>query len=418
MKNPLFMNAIKTRLTATVALSTVLISTLTAATAVAPSGIAPIAAAQNSQDCVATMLSSESALHEPTVIEKALRFRQAWQLTTGAGITVAVIDTGVSPNERLGEVLDGGDFVDGNSGFVDCDGHGTLVAGIIAGRPGADGFAGLAPDAHVLSIRQTADGEGNLESLAQAIDKAVAEGARVINISLTSCAPAGVMPQGATDVAESVARAEVSGAVVVAAAGNKGDSCQDGSVAWPAVLPEVIAVSAVQFDDAGQAQPAEYAITGQWVNVSAPGGPVLGPDPRTPSGLIDRHVFGSGDNTRAQQIAGTSFATPAVSGTAALLLARNPELSPAQVRDIILNSASPISSGLGLGRGIIAPYDALIWTTVDTAAQHAANPAAAPAPPDLLTSQERNAPLRATGLLLICALGLGAWLLSRPGQRP
>ena len=255
MKNPLFMNAIKTRLTATAALSTVLISTLTAATAVVPSGIAPIAAAQNSQDCVATMLSSESALHEPTVIEKALRFRQAWQLTTGAGITVAVIDTGVSPNERLGEVLDGGDFVDGNSGFVDCDGHGTLVAGIIAGRPGADGFAGLAPDAHVLSIRQTADGEGNLESLAQAIDRAVAEGARVINISLTSCAPAGVMPQGATDVAESVARAEISGAVVVAAAGNKGDSCQDGSVAWPAVLPEVIAVSAVQFDDAGQHNP-------------------------------------------------------------------------------------------------------------------------------------------------------------------
>ncbi|MDU4705205.1 MAG: type VII secretion-associated serine protease mycosin, partial [Corynebacterium sp.] len=84
MKNPLFMNAIKTRLTATAALSTVLISTLTAATAVAPSGITPIAAAQNNQDCVATMLSSESALHEPTVIEKTLRFRQAWQLTTGA----------------------------------------------------------------------------------------------------------------------------------------------------------------------------------------------------------------------------------------------------------------------------------------------------------------------------------------------
>ena len=129
-------------------------------------------------------------------------------------------------------------------------------------------------------------------------------------------------------------------------------------------------------------------------------------------------MFGSGDSTRAQQIAGTSFATPTVSGTAALLLARNPELSPAQVRDIILNSASPISSGLGLGRGIIAPYDALIWTTVDTAAQQDANPAAAPAPPDLLSSQERNAPLRATGLLLVSALGLGAWLLLRPRQRP
>lgn len=394
------------------------ISTLVAVTSVIPLGFVPIAAAQSSQTCVATMLSSESVLHQPTVTEKTLQFRQAWQLTTGAGITVAVIDTGVSPNERLGEVVDGGDFVDNDSALVDCDGHGTLVAGLIAGRPGPDSFAGLAPDAQVLSIRQTAGNQGNLESLAHAIDKALAEGARVINISLTSCAPAGTMPQGAKEVTDSVVRAEAAGAVVVAAAGNTGGSCHEESVAWPAVLPEVIAVSAVQFDSAGQALPADYAITGQWVDIAAPGGPVLGPDPRTPAGLIDRHVFGSGEGTRAQHIAGTSFAAPTVSGTAALLLARNPELSPAQVRDIILNSASPISSELGLGRGIVAPYDALIWTTVDTAAQHDVKPAAAPAQPDALSSHRRNAPLRATGLFLVCALGLGTWLLLRPGKRP
>lgn len=415
MKNP---TRTRARIATATAIPTLLISTLATATSIAPLGPAPIAAAQTSDNCIATMLSSESALHEPTMAEKTLHYRQAWQLTTGAGITVAVIDTGVSPNERLGEVGDGGDFVENNSGLVDCDGHGTLVAGIIAGKPGNDSFAGLAPGAQVLSIRQTADGTGNLESLAEAIDKAIAEGAKVINISLTSCAPGDTVPHGAAAVAESVARAEVSGTVVVAAAGNKGNNCQEGAVAWPAVLPEVIAVSAVQFDEAGQPQPAEYAITGPWVDVSAPGGPVLGPDPRTPTGLIDRYLVGSGDNTRAQQIAGTSFATPTVSGTAALLLARNPELSPQQVRDIIVNSASPISSGLGLGRGIIAPYDALMWTTADTVAQRDTNPAMAPAPADPLSPQQRNAPLRATGLLLVCVLGLGAWMLLRPGQRP
>lgn len=382
----------------------------------------PTADAQGTAECVGTRLSSSSALQEPTVTEKVLRFRQAWQLSTGLGVKVAVIDTGVAPNMRLGEVLDGGDLVDGTSALVDCDGHGTLVAGIIAGRPGPDSFAGLAPGAQLLSIRQTSGKEGNLETLAHAIDTAVDEGARVINISLTSCSPAEAMPQGALEVTEAVARAEAAGVVIVAAAGNTGESCQAGSVAWPAVLPEVLAVSAMQFDEVGGVIPADYAMTGKWVDVSAPGGPVVGPDPRTPQGLIDRHVVGSGETARAQQIAGTSFATPAVSGTAALLLSRHPELSPAQVRELIVSSASPISSELGLGRGVVAPYDALIWTTVDTVAQSHIAAAPAPAPAPAVSNRRQSAPLRATGLLVICALLLGGWLLLRLGrgtsQRP
>lgn len=407
----------RARAVSAVTASTLVIGlTVTAIPAVAPI-LHPTAGAQSTVECVGTRLSSPSALREPTVMENVLRFRQAWQLSTGLGVKVAVIDTGVAPNERLGEVLDGGDLVDGTSALVDCDGHGTLVAGIIAGRPGPDSFAGLAPGAQLLSIRQTSGKEGNLETLAQAIDKAAEEGARVINISLTSCSPAETMPKGALEVTEAVARAEADGAVIVAAAGNTGDTCQPGSVAWPAVLPEVLAVSAIQFDQVGQVVPAEYAMTGKWVDVSAPGGPVLGPDPRTPNGIVDRHVVGSGETARAQQIAGTSFATPAVSGTAALLLSRHPELSPAQVRELIVNSASPISSELGLGRGVVAPYDALIWTTVDTVAQSHIDAAAAPAPAAAVSSRQQSAPMRATGLLVTCVLLLSGWLLLRFGLR-
>ena len=72
----------------------------------------------------------------------------------GDGQTVAVIDTGVQPGPRLPDVQPGGDFVESTDGLTDCDGHGTLVAGLIAGKPGADGFSGVAPNARILSIRQ------------------------------------------------------------------------------------------------------------------------------------------------------------------------------------------------------------------------------------------------------------------------
>lgn len=373
------------------------------------------ARAQENDNCVATMLSSESARLQPTVAERILHFRQSWQLTNGAGVKVAVIDTGVSANERLGTVIDGGDLVDGTGALHDCDAHGTLVAGLIAGRPSADGFAGVAPGAEVISIRQTSARVGNLDTLARAIDLAIEQGARVINISLTSCTPPATVPQGAAEVTGAVLRAEAAGAVVVAAAGNAGEQCEPNSSVWPAVLPEVLAVSAVEFDELGQPIPAAYAMVGQWVDVSAPGGPILGPDPRTQAGLIDRYVFGSGDAARAQPIAGTSFATPTVSGTVALLLAREPQLTPSQVREIIVNSANPIPTGLGLGRGIVAPDKALSWTTVDTVAQAGVSPAPAPLPPPAPSPRQRTAPLRATGLVLLCALGIGAWLLLRLG---
>ena len=84
-----------------------------------------------------------------------LDLAEAWRHSRGDGQTVAVIDTGVQPGPRLPNVEPGGDFVAGTDGLTDCDGHGTMVAGLIAGQPGADGFSGVAPGAQLLSIRQT-----------------------------------------------------------------------------------------------------------------------------------------------------------------------------------------------------------------------------------------------------------------------
>lgn len=131
-----------------------------------------------------------------------LRLADAQRFATGAGITVAVIDTGVNGSPRV-PAEPGGDFVDqAGNGMSDCDAHGTLTAAVIAGRPApTDAFVGVAPDARILSLRQTSDSfqpvgtrtdpndpnatqtAGSLRSLARAIVHAANLGAQVINIS-------------------------------------------------------------------------------------------------------------------------------------------------------------------------------------------------------------------------------------------
>jgi len=142
--------------------------------------------------------------------EAMLDYRAAWRYSRGAGQKVAVIDTGVNRHPRLRALEGGGDYVSNGDGLQDCDAHGTLVAGIIAATPAPDdGFAGVAPDATILSIRQNSGvygpagyganqtedpnavspGFGNTQTLALAITRAVDLGATVINLSEVACAP-------------------------------------------------------------------------------------------------------------------------------------------------------------------------------------------------------------------------------------
>src|SRR4051794_271767 len=170
----------------------------------------------------------------------------AWQQSTGSGVTVAVLDTGVDAAhpDLAGQVLPGIDLVTGTSGVSsDPHGHGTHVAGTIAAAAGNGvGVAGIAPGARVLPVRvMDATGTGTMSTVATGITWAADHGARVINMSL------GATVQVAA-VTNAVAYARSKGVVVVAAAGN--DRADGSPALYPAADPGVVAVAATDSTDA------------------------------------------------------------------------------------------------------------------------------------------------------------------------
>ncbi|MCG7276332.1 S8 family serine peptidase [Corynebacterium singulare] len=272
---------------------------------------------------------------------------------TGAGVKVAVIDTGVAAHPQL-RVTPGADFVtpEEPDPLRDCDVHGTVVAGVIAGHE-----LGVAPDAEIYSIRQTSshyralpgegsdghDSSGTLASLAAAIEDAVDAGARVINVSVVSCVP----PEAAERVDRSglnaaLRRAEDAGAVVVAASGNAtSGGCDKTDVVFPAVADTVVAVGALTSPH----ELAEYSIEAP---LSAEGNVPLALEPG------GGWATAKGDTL----FQGTSFAAPVVSGTIALLMQRYPSDSPAQLRQRITESAQP-------GHGVVDPLTAVTYQMSD-----------------------------------------------------
>lgn len=307
---------------------------------------------------------------------------------TGAGQKVAVIDTGVFPHPYLaGRLSGGGDYVvAGGDGLQDCDGHGTEVAGIIAANPGDSriGFRGIAPDAEIVSIRQSSGNyefkdpntnqsfkAGNLVTLAKAIVRAANSGASVINMSVDSCRPTSQGPIAPPEQQVQAAlryAVEEKNVVVVASAGNlpEGDCKEQNSPdpknpTWLVIPPwfseYVLSVAAVQRDG----QVAEFSINGPWVSVAAPGTEIISLDPAsTTGGLANQSIDEKGN---AQPIQGTSFAAPYVAGLAALVRQKYPELSAKQVMDRIkTTSAHPAANGGHnnlVGYGMINPIAAL-----------------------------------------------------------
>ncbi|MDF0531753.1 type VII secretion-associated serine protease mycosin [Tsukamurella sp. 8F] len=299
-----------------------------------------------------------------------------WQFSRGAGQTVAVIDTGVAQHPRLGGVRAGGDYVSDGDGTADCDAHGTLVAGIIAGRPAAgDAFAGVAPAASILAIRQSSlafeasdrrsDAQGNVTTMAYAVTRAVDLGATVVNISQVACGPAGA-DLGDASLGRAVRYAFERNVVVVAAAGNvdSGSACSAQNEAAPPVTTAsparfsdyVLAVGATE----PTGRPAAFSLAGPWVAVAAPGTDVTSLDPRS-SGLVNGRITRSGHGS----IDGTSFAAPYVAGLAAAVRARFPHLSAGEVMHRITSTARHPAGGWNpaVGFGVIDPVAAL---TTDT----------------------------------------------------
>jgi type VII secretion-associated serine protease mycosin len=265
----------------------------------------------------------------------AVGFPDAWASTKGAGVTVAVVDSGVTGTHEdlAGSVLAGTDFVSpGGNGWNDQFWHGTFVAGIIAAHLGnGRGIAGAAPGVKILPVRVLdGGGSGSSSNVAAGIIYSADHGARVINLSLGSSVP---------DVGMHLAvqYAVSKGAVVVAAAGNAG---QSGSPRiYPAAFPEVIAVGAVDSHD----QRAAFSNVGDYVDVVAPGVNILS------TYNVTSHSYASGE--------GTSFATPYASAEIALILATNPKLDVASVRHVVEITAhdlGPVGRDSSYGYGLIS----------------------------------------------------------------
>src|SRR5438067_4552539 len=167
--------------------------------------------------------------------------QRAWELSTGAGVIVAVVDSGVEAGhpDLQGQVAPGVDFVDGppHDGTLDVDGHGTGMASIIAGTGhglGGRGMVGLAPGARILPVRVLGAGTPG-ERTGDAIRYAADHGARVINLSLGGSDPE---PHSLRDMEDAVRHAIGRDAVVVASAGNSGDS--GNPLDYPAAIPGVV----------------------------------------------------------------------------------------------------------------------------------------------------------------------------------
>jgi membrane-anchored mycosin MYCP len=340
--------------------------------------------------CAITGVLAGSDLGAPPVSQAFMNLPALWQSAgKGAGVTVALIDTGVTPSPRLPHLRGAGDYVTpGGDGLSDCDSHGSLVASIIGGqRAETDGFVGVAPDAELISIRQSSNAftpenpgpgdpetdkrAGTVSTLARAIVHAANAGARVINMSVVACIPV-LKPVDQTTLGAAVRYAAVDKDVVlVAAAGNLGgqDSCAQNpdvdatntkdprnwggvvTISTPSWFSDyVLSVSATD----GSGQPAvdvngrEISLSGPWVGVAAPGVFVEGlhgPD------LVNASLD-SQDNV-LKSFSGTSFSAAYISGLAALVRAKYPNLSAAQViRRIEYTAHSPahvVDNRIGYG---------------------------------------------------------------------
>ncbi|HKN98859.1 MAG TPA: type VII secretion-associated serine protease mycosin [Pseudonocardiaceae bacterium] len=361
--------------------------------------------------CVTSLGDDNRPLPGEPAAQSMLDIQSAQQFTTGTGVKVAVIDTGVNPNPLLtdhGRLKPGGDYLTPKTsdGTVDCDGHGTLTAGIVAANTAhtGDGFIGVAPGATIYAIRQTSGvyiGQkagnqsvpaGTPSSLAAAIVHAVRLGVGVITTSVDTCLPA--------DVAEAAMRTPGSpeqqlqaavtyaidhNVVVVNSAGNTSTQPEGGSqqpagdqcagipqndhadpndvreIEFPAVFSDdLLSVASVS---PATGSVSKFSVWGPWVNIAAPGEGIVSVNPAVNGRGLAQLFAEPGSNSQPGPIQGTSFAAPYVAGVVALVRARFPRLTARQVIARVEATAQhptgPGGRNNQIGYGIINPVAAL-----------------------------------------------------------
>jgi subtilisin family serine protease len=308
----------------------------------------------------------------------------AWRQTKGAGLTVAIVDSGAdlghpdlapnlwtNPGEVPGNGVDddnngyvddvhGYDFVEGDGTPQDGNGHGTHVAGIVGARGGNGiGGAGVAWNVRLMIVRVLdAAAQGTTTDVARGIRYAVDNGARIVNLSLAG-------PSSTPDLADAVQYAQARGVLIVVAAGNNGADLA-GAPTYPAAYGEddVLGVAATR-RDGGLSGVSDY---GPGADLAAPGEEVLST------------ALGGGYEWRT----GTSMAAPEVTGALVLLAAARPDLDAAGLRSTLLGGTRqggglPVETGaLDVGASLRIVIPAGAW--VDDAAASLSSYASAAKP--------------------------------------
>ncbi len=337
-----------------------------------------------------------------------LRVAQAHHLSTGRGVIVGLVDSGVRADhpDLAGSVLPGASMIKSipGDGRKDNSGHGTEMAGLIAGHGHgsghSDGILGIAPAAKVLPVVAGASSVIRAKDVAAGIRWAADHGARVISVSIGTAGPS------FDYMVDAVRYAIAKDAVVIAAAGNN----DGGDVESPANVPGVIAVAAT--DQSGK--PATFAARGAGVALAAPGVHMITTEDRP--GLDDYSISD-----------GTSQATAVVAGVAALVRARYPNLNAASVVDRLVRTARD-AGGHGrdpsYGYGVVDPVAAL----TGPAPTVTANPLGAPTPSastagDSATGSDGFAPIvflgaAALAVLVLIVVVLVIFLLVHRRSRP
>ncbi|WP_203961637.1 type VII secretion-associated serine protease mycosin [Actinocatenispora thailandica] len=340
----------------------------------------------------ATTPASAASIRSQQWYLDALHIPQAQEISTGRGVTVAVIDSGVDGGhpDLKGQITGGKclqGFDDVQKPTEDLDGHGTAMAGIIAAKGnGQDHALGVAPDAKIMPICMLTDDSAPgpaIRAIGEGIRWATDHGATVVSISLGS--DHSVMSSDMEAIKSAVAYAQGHNVVIVAATGNLPDAKH---VITPAALPGVVAVAGTTKSGAAW----KGATTGKQVALSAPATGIVSTD--TLGRAHDLHPTGYRTGT------GTSDATAIVSGVAALVRAKYPKLDAANVINRLIRTADhkgAAGRNDQYGYGIVDPVKAL---TADVPTVHG-NPlgqlAAASASPSASSAGGHGAAAPSTG---------------------